>query len=69
MRPALILNPRTDTAFAALVLRLVDAGFQRAEDLQTALREQFPAATVHARELDGESRPVLYVYRDGHWIS
>lgn len=68
MRPALILNPRTDDVFAALALRLVDTGVDKPADLQRALREHFPATIVRARELDGEDRQVLYVYRDGHWI-
>jgi hypothetical protein len=69
MRPALILNPRTDEAFTTLALRLVEAGVDTPQELQAALRQQFPSATVHARELDGERQPVLYVYRDGRWTT
>lgn len=60
MRPALVLIPRIDEAFARLALGLIDAGVETPEDLQTALREQFPDTIVRARELEGESRQVLY---------
>ena len=33
------------------------------------LAVDYPAVTVHRRELSGEPLEVWYVYRDGHWLS
>ena len=66
--PTLILNPRHDAAFAALVRDLVGDDHWTPERLQTALRVKFPHARVHRRELSGELQVVLYVYREGRWI-
>ena len=66
--PTLILNPRHDTEFAALVRALVEEDHRTPERLQAALRAHYPQARVHRRELSGEVQVVLYVYREGHWI-
>ena len=66
--PTLILNPRQDADFVALVTDLVSGDHRTPERLQAALRQRYPSARVHRRELSGEVQVVLYVYRDGHWI-
>jgi len=66
--PTLILNPRQDAEFVALVTGLVDSGAWTAERLQAALRERYPQVKVHRRDLSGEFQVVLYVYREGRWI-
>jgi len=42
---------------------------RRPEELEAALRIQFPDALVRPRDLAGERFDAWYVYRDGHWIS
>jgi hypothetical protein len=66
--PTLILNPRHDPEFVALVTGLVDGGDWTPERLQAALRARYPQVKVHRRELSGEFHVVLYVYREGRWI-
>ncbi len=64
--PVLIINPRSDGGFAALVHAL--AGDTRSPaELQAALRQHHPAAVVRPRALNGEHE-TWYVYRDGHWV-
>ena len=69
MRPVLVVNPRTDTAFVTFVGEQLDA---LSDDdpmaLQLRLRDRHPAATVHARLLSSERLTIWYVYRDGRWI-
>lgn len=69
MRPVLVINPRTDTAFVEFVGAQLD-GLDGDDpmSLQVRLRERHPAATVHARLLSSERLIVWYVYRDGRWI-
>lgn len=68
-RPILVINPRDDRPFVELAERLVEDGVSRLEDLQERLAVDYPAVTVHRRELSGEPLEVWYVYRDGHWLS
>ncbi len=68
MRPILVVNPRTDTAFVDFVREQVDGLLS--DDplaLECRLRERNPEATVHARMLSSEPATVWYVYRDGRW--
>ena len=68
MRPILLVNPRTDSAFAAEARLLLDAGPENDPvALETRLREHYPTATVHVRSLSNEPAIVWYLYRDGHW--
>jgi hypothetical protein len=67
-RPVLMLNPRDDEAFGHLVAQFVAGGIQTTAALQAALRERYPAAVVHLREISSERAVVWYVYRDGRWI-
>jgi hypothetical protein len=67
-RPLLIVNPRDDAVFRDLVEHLVDEGAKGTDALQTALRETYPLAVVHLREISSEQAVVWYVYRDGRWI-
>ncbi len=67
-RPVLIVNPRDDPAFGTFVEELVAAGVPTTDALETALRRQYPLATVHKREISAERTVVWYVYREGRWI-
>lgn len=67
-RPTVIANPPGDAAFRAQVDGYLNEGGRRPEDLQTALRRNYPNAVVRLRSLAGERFEVWYVYRDGHWI-
>ena len=68
MRPTIVVNPRTDPAFAGFVQEQVDA---HARDdlltLQGRLQERYPALTIHLRMIANETTIVWYVYRDGRW--
>jgi hypothetical protein len=68
-RPILVINPRDDGPFVELAERLVGDGVADLDDLQERLAVDYPAVTVHRRELSGEPLEVWYVYRDGHWLS
>ena len=67
-RPVLIVNPRDDAEFGAYVEQRLMAGAESIEALQDALRERYPSAAVHRRELSGERGVVWYVYREGRWV-
>jgi hypothetical protein len=67
-RPHLVTNPADDAEFRRFAESSLAAGITPGS-LQAALRLRHPAAVVHARMLSGESRPVWYVYRDGHWVA
>lgn len=68
MRPTLIVNPTDDVVFADFAQLLVDHGAASTGELERRLRDEYPRATVHARELVGESAVIWYVYREGRWI-
>ena len=67
-RPILIVNPRDDVTFRALVDDEIAAGAETVADLQSVLRQRYPRAAVHLREISDESPVVWYVYREGRWI-
>lgn len=67
MRPILILNPRSDAQFVALVSELMADPVGEPSALQEGLRARFPDAVVRRRELSSEPTEVWYVYRDGRW--
>jgi hypothetical protein len=67
VRPVLIINPRSDTAFVDAVQAAVD-GVDGPGELQRRLRERHPRAVVRPRDLSSEPVTVWYVYRDGHWV-
>ena len=67
MRPILILNPRSDAQFVALVSELMADLIDQPSALQEGLRARFPEAIVRRRELSSEPAEVWYVYRDGRW--
>lgn len=68
MRPVLVVNPRSDTAFVDLAEATVEDAMTPAQ-LEERLRGSFPRASVRARALSAEPMVVWYVYRDGQWIS
>lgn len=68
MSPTLVLNPRHDGVFVTLTEAIVAEGVGSPWELQERLSQQYPDVVVRARELDGESFTIWYVYRDGHWI-
>lgn len=67
MRPLLIVNPRSDSAFVELVAELAADTVADPTDLQGRLRDRYPNAIVRRRELSSEQTEVWYVYRDGRW--
>ncbi len=68
MRPILILNPRSDAQFVALVSELMaDAARTNHRTCRRACAPEFPDAVVRRRELSSEPTEVWYVYRDGRW--
>ena len=62
------INPRTDERFVGIVEAILDEGEATPQELQGRLRESYPDAVVRERDLQGDPAPVLYVYRDGHWV-
>jgi hypothetical protein len=67
-RPVAIVNPRDDAGFGKLVDELMRNGAQTTGALQSGLRQQYPLAAVHAREISAERVVIWYVYRDGRWV-
>lgn len=65
----MIVNPRSDAAFAAAADGVVAGGVESASDLELALRDRYPLVVVRERALSGESFPTWYVYREGAWVS
>jgi hypothetical protein len=68
MRRIRFLNPGTDQAFVQTVGTVLTTHIASAAELEARLREHYPAAVVHERDLAGEDGPAWYVYRDGHWV-
>ena len=66
--PVLITNPDHDDEFRSAAYAGLDNGALTPAALQAALRDRYPKAVVHARELSTEPTVVWYVYREGHWI-
>ena len=66
--PILIVNPRSDEGFVALVQELQNRVLTAA-DLERELRKAYPRASVRERDLAGESRATWYVYREGKWVT
>jgi hypothetical protein len=66
--PMLILNPRADPAFVARAQALAAGGARTPEQLQAAMRADYPLAVVRERGLSTEVGSAWYVYRDGHWV-
>ena len=64
--PVLIVNPRSDSAFVAMVERSLREGMSPSE-LQARIREHYPLAVVRTRDLAAEPNEIWYVYRDGRW--
>ena len=67
MRPILIVNPRSDPVFAALVEQLAGDGAELSAGLQARLRETYPRVVVRERSISDEPGATWYVYRDGQW--
>jgi hypothetical protein len=68
LRPILLVNPRTDTAFADMARQeLADCPEDDPAVLERRLRERYPKAKVHVRSLSNEPATVWYIYRDGQW--
>ena len=67
-RPAVIVNPGDDGGFGELVNKLLGNGARTIAALQSALRQEYPLAVVHSREISDERVVVWYVYRDGRWV-
>jgi len=68
LRPTLLVNPRTDSVFAAVARdELAACTEDSPAALEYRLRERYPNATVHVRSLSNEPTTVWYLYRDGRW--
>jgi hypothetical protein len=65
---ALVLNPRSDTAFVAFAETALANGAATPDDFQERLRERYPRAVVRQRELASEPFTIWYCYRDGRWV-
>jgi hypothetical protein len=68
MRPALVLNPRSDDAFVNHAHALIGDGVESPDAMQRELRTDYPDAVVHERVLSGERSATWYVYREGSWV-
>jgi hypothetical protein len=66
-RPILILNPRSDAAFAEFTRLLIEEGVGDSVSLELGLRRRFPKARVSEGRLSGEPVVTMYVYREGVW--
>jgi len=64
---AIVLNPRTDREFVTYAESLLAEGIDTPEAFEARLRERYPLAVVHPRELASESFTLWYCYRDGRW--
>jgi hypothetical protein len=62
-----VINPADDRDFDAHVKSLVPRAGITPEWLQRELRDRYPEAVVHRRELSSEPIAIWYVYRDGRW--
>jgi hypothetical protein len=69
MRPALVLNPRSDDTFVNDAHALIGDGVESPDAMERALRARYPDAVVHERVLSGESSATWYVYREGSWVA
>jgi hypothetical protein len=67
-RPTIVRNPPRDRDFGAAIEALLDKGVRDPAVAQAELRASYPRAVVRPRELDAESTPVWYVYREGRWM-
>ncbi len=67
--PILVVNPRSDQEFVAYAEAALEAWPNTVEAFQSRLRERYPKAVVHLRELAGEPVSIWYCYRDGHWVA
>lgn len=65
----LVVNPADDRLFVQWAQRLAGDAVIDPAELQSLLRERYPAAVVRRRELADERGDVWYVYRDGHWVA
>ena len=63
-----VLNPDTDDDFAHDVNTLATPDLQEPGQLENALRDSYPKATVRNGVAESDGRIRWYVYRDGHWI-
>jgi len=66
--PLLMVNPRSDRDFTALVDALVHLGVADPGELEARLRERYPRVAVRERTISDEREVTWYVYRDGRWM-
>jgi len=66
-RPTIIRNPASDHAFEEAIEEVLESGVLEPATAEARLRQRYPRAVVHPRELAGERTRVWYVYRDGRW--
>jgi hypothetical protein len=68
-QPMLVINPVADPSFVRTCNQAMRARPSRPDELQSLLREAYPAAVVRPRSLSGEITTIWYVYREGYWVS
>jgi hypothetical protein len=64
----IIRNPADDVEFAEAIEQALAAGLSEPAAVEARLRERYPRALVRPRDLDAESTPTWYVYREGRWV-
>ena len=65
LRPRLCGFPSSDLRFATIVHEIAAAlTLESRRELVDALRPMYPTVSIHRRELEGESIPTWYVYRE-----
>lgn len=67
--PELVLNPRSDHEFVDFARSLLRSGPTTIEAFRVRLRERYPHADVHKRDLASEPFVIWYCYRDGRWTN
>ena len=68
-RPTIIRNPANDREFEDEIEQVLGAGLTDPVAAQDRLRARYPNAVVRPRDLEDETAPVWYVYREGRWIA
>ena len=67
-KPTIIRNPANDREFEGAIEAALAEGVRDPRDLEIRLRARYPRVLVRPRELDAESIPMWYVYREGRWV-
>lgn len=66
-KPTIIRNPSHDRDFERALEEALQDGSEDPAKVEARLRERYPRAVIRPRDLDAETMPTWYVYREGHW--